>query len=244
MGVVEGTSRQRIEPPPPEPRRARRAGRLWTVLATVEVTLAAATVLVAIVWERVIPTIIILALAGISLAIRREGLGTLGFHRISRPSRMGTVVLGATVGWSLLQLDLIMPALNHLTGRKQDLSQFKDLQGNLGSLAVFLLLTWTVAAFGEEIVYRGYIQTRITDALGPNTLGVLLAVVFSSVLFGFAHTEQGVIGVVVTFLDALFFSLLKSRFGGNLWASVFGHGFNNTVGLIAFFIAGPLYGFW
>lgn len=244
MGVMEGRQRQRIEPPSPERRRTRRGGRLWTVLATVEVTLAAAAVLVAIVWERVIPTIVILALAGVSLALRREGLGTLGFHRVARPSRMGAVVLGATLGWSLLQLGLIMPVLNHLTGRKQDLSQFKDLQGNLGSLAVLLLLTWTVAAFGEEIVYRGYIQTRITDALKPNTAGVLLAVVSSSVLFGFAHTEQGVIGVVVTFLDALFFSVLRLRFSGNLWASVLGHGFNNTVGLIAFFIAGPLYGFW
>jgi uncharacterized protein len=50
--------------------------------------------------------------------------------------------------------------------------------------------------------------------------------------------------VVVTFLDALFFSLLRLQYRGNLWASVFGHGFNNTIGLLAFFLIGPIYGFW
>jgi membrane protease YdiL (CAAX protease family) len=243
MGLMEAAPRQR-ENPPPDTRRPRHAGRFWTVVAIIEVALAMAAVLVAVVWEQVIPTIVILVLAGISLAIRREGLGTLGFKRDRRPWRMAAVVLAATAGWSLLQLGLIMPVLNHLTGQKQDLSQFKDLQGNLGSLALLLLLTWTVAAFGEEIVYRGYLQTRITDVLGSKVVGVLFAVGISSVLFGFAHTEQGAIGVAVTFLDALFFSVLRLRFRGNLWASVFGHGFNNTIGLLAFFLTGPIYGFW
>jgi hypothetical protein len=58
------------------------------------------------------------------------------------------------VVWSLLQLGLVMPVLNHLTGDRRDLSQFADLQGNLGMLAGFVLLTWTLAAFGEEIAYR------------------------------------------------------------------------------------------
>ena len=136
-----------------------------------------------------------------------------------------------------------MPILNHLTGDRQDVSQFADLQGNLGMLAGFLLLTWTLAAVGEEIVYRGYLQTRITDILGPNLIGIVVAVGMSSVLFGLAHTEQGLIGVVVTFLDALFFSFLRLRYR-TLWAPVLAHGFSNTLGLITFFLIGPIYGFW
>ena len=65
----------------------------------------------------------------------------------------------------------------------------------------------------------------------------------SSLLFGLAHTEQGISGVVLTFLDALFFSFLRWPFR-NLWAAVLGHGFNNTIGLIRFFFVGPIYALW
>ena len=65
----------------------------------------------------------------------------------------------------------------------------------------------------------------------------------SSLLFGLAHTEQGIIGVVVTLLAALFFRFLRPRYR-NLWAPVLAHGFNNTIGLTAAFLAGPVYGLW
>jgi len=37
--------------------------------------------------------------------------------------------------------------------------------------------------------------------------------------------------------------VLRNRYG-TLWAPSFAHGFNNTIGLIAYFIAGPFYGLW
>ena len=93
-----------------------------------EVLLAA----VAVVLDLLIPTIVILALAGTSLALRREELGTLGLRRAPHPGRMAAVVFGLVVGWQLLTLGLVKPILNHLTGITEDLSQFADLQGNLG----------------------------------------------------------------------------------------------------------------
>jgi membrane protease YdiL (CAAX protease family) len=110
-------------------------------------------------------------------------------------------------------------------------------------LGALLLLSWTVAALGEELAYRGYLFTRVTDVAGSTRFGVVLAVVVTSVLFGLAHTEQGLIGVLVTFLDAIFFSVLRLRYR-TLWASVLAHGFNNTIGLTAFFLVGPIYALW
>ena len=80
----------------------------------------------------------------------------------------------------LLRLGLVWPVINHLTGTTEDLSEYANLQGNLGMLAGLLLITWTVAAFGEELVYRGFIQTRVTDVLGAKLVGVVVAVVFTS----------------------------------------------------------------
>lgn len=65
----------------------------------------------------------------------------------------------------------------------------------------------------------------------------------SSLLFGIAHTEQALVGISVTFLDALFFSSLRYRYD-TLWAPILAHGLNNTIGLTTYFLVGPVYGFW
>jgi CAAX protease family protein len=224
-------------------RRATRAApgrdRLWTVIAAVEVVAATLAVLL----DLVVPTLVILALLATSLAVRRQGLASLGLRRIPRPGRLAWQVLALTMGWTLLQLAVIIPVLEHLTGQRQDISQFAEVEGNLGLLLVLLALSWTLAAFGEELAYRGYVLTRLRDVLPTGTAGLVTAVVLSSVLFGLAHTEQGLIGVVLTTLDAVFFSVLRYRYG-TLWAPILAHGFNNTIGLIAYFLAGPFYGLW
>jgi hypothetical protein len=84
---------------------------------------------------------------------------------------MAAVVPSLVVAWQLLQQGLVMPIRNHLTGTTQDLSQFADLQGNLGRLAGFLLLTWTLAAFGEEFVYRGTSRPGSPTSSGRTSSG-------------------------------------------------------------------------
>ena len=145
--------------------------------------------------------------------------------------------------WSLFQLAVTMPIANHLSGQKTDLADFTDLEGNIGMLLGLLLLSWTLAAVGEELAYRGYLQTRMRELFGSGRFGLVVAVVLSSLFFGIAHSEQGVIGVFIITLDAIAFSVVRYRFK-TVWASVLAHGFNNTIGFLAFFFVGPVYGFW
>jgi membrane protease YdiL (CAAX protease family) len=213
---------------------------VWRIVSLVELIVA----IIVIALDLLIPTLVLLAVCAITTLARRQGIRSLGFKRPARPLRMALIVLVLVIGWSVLQLGLIMPVLNHLTGTTQDLSEYEDLKGTVASLAFLLLASWTLAALGEEIVYRGYLQARTREMIGRGMIGIASAVVLTSVLFGLAHTEQGVIGVAVTTLDAIFFSLVKLRFDDNLWASVLAHGFNNTIGLIAFFLLGPIYELW
>ena len=39
-------------------------------------------------------------------------------------------------------------------------------------LLIFLALTWTLAAVGEETVYRGFIPTRIGEVFGQQPPGL------------------------------------------------------------------------
>lgn len=181
--------------------------------------------------------------AALSLTLRRRGLGSLGLVRLARPGHTFLVVLGLTLGWTVLQFGLTMPVLNRVTGERQDMGVFADLEGDLGLLALLLVVSWVLGAFCEEVVYRGYVPVRATEALGGGRSAVLVSFLGAAVLFGLAHLEQGPVGLGLTFLDALFFTFLRLRCGG-LWASVLGHGLSNTIGLTAFFLVGPLYGLW
>lgn len=211
----------------------------WRVVAALEVVLAAGL----IVLDVGIPTLAVLLVAALSLTLRREGLSSLGLVRLRRPGRTFVVVLTLTLGWTAFQFGLTMPVLNRVTGERQDMGTFADLEGNLGLLVILLLLSWVLAAFGEEVVYRGYVPVRASEVLGGGRSAVVVGFLGAAVLFGLAHAEQGQVGVALTFLDALFFSVLRFRCGG-LWASILGHGLSNTIGLTTFFLIGPVYGLW
>lgn len=215
-------------------------GHLWKAISAIELLIA----VVVIYLDLLIPTLVMLGVIAVSLLIRKDKLSSLGFKKVENPGKMVLIVLVLVVVWTLFHMSVSMPIMNHLTGTTQDLSAFEDLQGDLVSLMFFLLATWTLAAFGEEIVYRGFLQQRARDLFRDERLGVIAAVAFSSLLFGMAHSEQGVIGVVLTTMDAVFFSAIKLRFNDNLWAAILAHGTSNTIGLVVFFIVGPVYGFW
>jgi membrane protease YdiL (CAAX protease family) len=136
-----------------------------------------------------------------------------------------------------------MPVVNHISGSTQDLSDFAQLHGNVGMLFGLLVLSWVLAAVGEETAYRGYLLTRVAQLLGSGRAAIVVAVLASSALFGLAHSEQGTVGIVVTSIDAVAFAVLRFRCR-TLWASVLAHGFNNTIGFVAFFLVGPVHGFW
>jgi membrane protease YdiL (CAAX protease family) len=136
-----------------------------------------------------------------------------------------------------------MPIAQHISGRRQDLESFADLQGNLGLLLVLLPVGWVLGGLVEEIAYRGYLLTRVRETLGSRRVGPVVGVLVSSLLFGFAHTEQGAVGMAAVTLDGAFFCVLRYRFC-TLWAPVLAHGFNNSLGFVTFFLVGPVYGLW
>jgi membrane protease YdiL (CAAX protease family) len=182
-------------------------------------------------------------MAAVSLLVRRRGPGSLGFHRPDRPWRLVVQMAGFAVAWTLLNAVLLIPVTNHLSGTRQDVSAFSDLEGNLGLLGVYLAASWVLAAFCEEVAFRGYLLTRITDVLGPGRLRLVVAVLGSSVLFGMLHTEQGVVGVTAATFGGVVFSVLRFRCR-TLWAPVLAHGFDDTLGFTWFFLFGPFYGLW
>jgi membrane protease YdiL (CAAX protease family) len=212
----------------------------WKVMTVVELLLA----VLCVVLDLLIPTLLILGIMAVSMIYKKEKISDIGFRRPGKPFLLMLTIFAFSVAWSVFDFGLVLPILNHLTGTHQDVSTFENLKGNFGQLLFLLAAGWILGALAEECVYRGFLRNRI-EALMPNKkIGLFLAVALTSLLFGFIHTEQGVIGVIVTTLDAVYFSLIRLKFKDNLWAAVLAHGFNNTIGIVTFFFTGPLYGLW
>jgi uncharacterized protein len=80
------------------------------------------------------------------------------------------VTIGIGVGLGALletfQLLVTQPVLSKLLGKQPDLDLFRMLTGNIKMTLLFIALSWTVAAFGEEMVWRGYLMNRVADLLG------------------------------------------------------------------------------
>jgi len=213
---------------------------IWKIVTIVELVAIVATIL----FDLFLPTLVLLGLMLVSLLIRREHISVMGFKRPQSWLGMAGFTFVIALLMQLFDIGVVMPIMNRLTGETIDYSGFASLQGNLGQLLTILALSWTLAAMGEELAYRGYLQRTLGNLFGSSTAGVLLTMAVSSVLFGLAHTEQGLIGVVVTTVDALVFSWLKRRFDDNLWAPILAHGFYNSIGVITFYFTGPIYGLW
>lgn len=214
-------------------------GTVWQAVACLEVAAAG----VAVVADWFIPSLVLSAMAALSLLVRRVGPSTLGLHRPHHVRRLAGQMLGCAALVSLLDIGLLIPIANHVSGQEQDTSAFADLQGNVALLGLFLVLGWTLAAFLEEFAFRGYLFTRLTDVLGTSRGAVASALVISSILFGLIHTEQGLVGMVIAAADAMFFGALRV-WKGTLWAPVLAHGFDDTIGFVAFFLFGPFPGLW
>jgi len=178
----------------------------------------------------------LVAFGGVSLWLRREGARAVGLA--FRPDWGRTVLVGIGVGagYQGFSLYVAEPAIARLTGKLPDVSFFAALEGNLHFLLISLTVAWTLAALGEEFVYRGYLLTRIARALGGEPRAWRAALVATSILFGVGHAYQGWSGVISAGLGGFLFGLLYLATGRNLWVCMIAHGTTDTVGFLLLYL--------
>ncbi len=98
-----------------------------------------------------------------------------------------------------------------------------------------------VLAFGEEIVFRAFLQGRLSLFVNPR-----LAIILTSIVFAAVHFTPGVMVVVVmdllaVFVDSLLFGTIFVR-SNNVFASTIAHFLGNSFGMLVliFFSRGLL----
>ncbi len=121
-----------------------------------------------------------------------------------------------------------------------DMSGYNYLYQNLPLLIVSLIGVYIVSSFGEEVIYRGFLITRIEEmgsgGKGRRCLGVLI----SAAVFGLVHFDWGPVGIGQTTFVGLVFAIAYLKVKRNLWVNILAHGYMDTILLVQlFFVQGP-----
>jgi membrane protease YdiL (CAAX protease family) len=162
----------------------------------------------------------------------------LPLHRLGFGVRLGLrhIILAIAAIAILRAFDVaVNPLMEDLLGGARNLERFSDVKGSPASLAALLSVSWTFAAFGEELAYRIVLMRSIAFALGDSRTGQTLALVLQAMTFGLVHAYQGPAGIVGSTFSGLVFGAVTIAGRRSIWPAAIAHGVNNTIGIIALY---------
>lgn len=138
-----------------------------------------------------------------------------------------TVFLGVFI--ELTMEILANPIIEKLTNSKIDLSEVE--MASIGDYLTWIVIGFVLGGLLEEILFRGFLITRISKFINKNKTNDILALIITSILFGLCHLYQGWSGVISTGIIGLIFGIIFLAFNKNLWYSILTHGFVNATAL-------------
>lgn len=144
------------------------------------------------------------------------------------------IVLSPVVEWNAgIQFPDWMAGFGNWAKETEKMAEalIESLTANLTPVTfiVTLLVVAILPALGEEIVFRGLIQTELMRALKNPHVAILIAAIFFSAF----HLQF--LGFVPRLLIGMFLGYLY-YWSGNLWITVLGHFFNNGLQLTGLYL--------
>ena len=175
----------------------------------------------------------LLAVAWLSLRLRGLPWSGIGFVRPASWSRAIAVGTVAGSAMELLALFVTEPLFARLTGADPGLEEFRPLVGNLRLTLLLILVSWAIAAIGEEAFFRGYLMNRLAGLAGGSRASWVVALVIATAMFGAAHAVgQGLTGALQEGFAGLLLGLLFLASGRTLTIPIIAHGVANTVAFV------------
>lgn len=90
--------------------------------------------------------------------------------------------------------------------------RFDFVRGNLAAYLMIMVVVWTHGSFFEELLFRAFIITKLSDTLGDKRGAAIISVIIAAVFFGYRHYYyQGMHGALVTGMIGLLFGLIYLR---------------------------------
>ena len=132
---------------------------------------------------------------------------------------------------------IIMANITGIPEGSADMSSYDYLKDNVGMLILTLVGVYIVSSFGEEVIYRGFLINRISQ-IGMNTKKAqLVAVILSSLIFGFVHYDWGPMGVGQTTFMGLALGICYLKLKKRLWILILAHSYMDTILMVQMYMA-------
>ncbi|MBQ4803435.1 CPBP family intramembrane metalloprotease [Aquimarina sp. MMG015] len=164
---------------------------------------------------------------------KKELFSSLGFQRKNLNIKRLLIVaplLGIAI--FLFYGYVLMPGVTYLTGKPIDFSEFESYEGNLPASLSLLALIWASAAFGEEIVFRGYLMRQFTKFFGSSKISLVINILLFGFIFGWLHAYQGISGQILSGITGMLLAVIFHIRKSDLWFNIAVHGFIDTVALV------------
>ena len=122
--------------------------------------------------------------------------------------------------------------------QQANLDDFKNIRHNIGWYIFILIAGFIVGGFYEELVFHGFIFTRLEKII-PGKYALLISFVSANLIFALYHFQLGPAGILNAFIAGCAYHALMLRFNRNLWYSFFFHSFFDAIGLTYIY-----FGYW
>jgi hypothetical protein len=182
------------------------------------------------------PIIALFLLGWLSLRVRRLRWRDVGLRAPSAMFLPLLICATAAVAYQAADIYVLVPMIQRLTGESLDLTMFSTLRGNVQGFVGSLVVSWSLAAFVEELFFRGYLFNRLSQALGTGAIATVGGLAASALVFGCAHAYQGATGVVNNLVFGFVLGGLYLAGKKNLWFPILTHGIVDTIGFLLIFV--------
>ena len=179
-----------------------------------------------------------MVLIAVLLRWRRQTLSDIGWRVVFRGRQLWSRTL-EVMGVTGLTMVVGMLLVGTVLGAPDQSTAVDQLPDNVW---LFLLdvtiLTWVFVAFGEELVFRGMMLSRLEILFGLQGRANLVAVSLAQgLLFGAGHASQGVTGMIITgAIGTALAVYFMTRGQRSLFPLVLSHGIIDTTVLSASWI--------
>jgi membrane protease YdiL (CAAX protease family) len=119
-----------------------------------------------------------------------------------------------------------------------DYSMFAPIRGDSQLFLFFAVpVSWGAAAFGEEMLFRGFFLDTLQRLFGSSgPVGVTVAIGLQAFMFGLLHLYQGWAGVATAGAIGLAFGFTWWFAGRNLWPGIVLHGIFDSMSMTAIYL--------
>lgn len=173
------------------------------------------------------------------LALTSLGIRKIEWHQIGLIAKDFNIKkiglgIGIAIVYHYADLYFVDPIMSKFSN--SSLPEIFSMKGDVTKLVIGLTLSWTTAAFLEEIVFRGYLINRFIDLIGDSLGAKILIVLITGITFGFVHSYQGLSGAISAGFIGLLQAIVYFIFKNKLTIPIIAHGTYDTIGFTLLFI--------